>query len=555
MAWPIVAMAGLGALTGFMGGREKQKAAEANNAWLRTPTQTTETFDPYNDSKHWLNQSIERFGQEAMYGWQPSYYGTPPPSFGGGGGANVMKGGMDQWINDPGSLGQNMSGFISEGMGNGNQFLRGAYDESMNFDPWRIDQAMSAIPGLAETPQIHQFMNQGLNFDPSSIMGMANQFASGFGGFGGGGGGGGGFNLPELGVPTNEWDKATLEGKWLNEDNPHLQALIDDFNYQTSEGYKTLDVPQLDSDYVRAGRYGSNAYATAQAMAAEKAQRAIAGNTAGILAGNYEAERGRMDSAAGRVRDIDQSKIGAAASAYGADAAAGASAYGSRMGAMSSMFGDSLRGMTDLYLGNQRNTLESILGYGDQRLKGGQMGLDAAGMATEADLARLGLLRDNAKNSMDYDVGLLGAGNDLIGTAMEGYASQGALRNQGAGQRYAADMARWQHEKDQHDYYRDAELNHYASVMDQFMGPSQAFGTRKTYGTGPGVSGGQMQYGGNPWASALLGGAGGALSGYGMMGGGGGGGGAAGAGAGGLNMSQADMARLFSQGFGNWGNG
>jgi hypothetical protein len=178
------------------------------------------------------------------------------------------------------------------------------------------------------------------------------------------------------------------------------------------------------------------------------------------------------------------------------------------------LYGGMTRDLLGYDLQGSQNLGNTILGYGDQRLQGGQMNLDAAMGATQADLAALQGLQGIAGMTGDYDLGLLGAGNDLIGSQMQGYAQQGALQNQGSAQRYQSDMARYQYDMDRFNYMRDAPRQNYLEAIGTFGSLGQTFGTQNSYQTGP-----PRQYqAGNPVGGAFQGFMGGVLDSYGQNG-------------------------------------
>lgn len=515
--WTSLIEPAIGAIGGYFGGRETQKANEA----MSGPSTTTQWTEPWANVGNQLDESIRQYSDQA-FNFQPQYFGQPPPGYGGGGGASGMQQGMNQLFGQ-GGFGGGLQDYISGSLGQGNQFMQDAYSQYNNFSPYRLDEMQGHLAGLAETPYIHQYLQNNGGMDAGGALGMASGFmgASGIhpgdiyasgqpnlqalssfmGGMGGGGGGG--FNVGNLGEPTNDWMRQVLEGGFLDEGNPYAQRVTDAMAAQIGKQYRELEVPQIDAAASRAGRYGSNAAATTQAAARDSAQRNISDSTTAYLGQNWENERGRMLEALGMLNSLDQQKLSSAASAYGADASAGASRFGSQMGAMSDiygtqmnaynqalansmgLYGDIAGGLLQHDLGSSELMQNAALGYGDQRLRGGQMNLDAAMGATQADLAALGGMADLAGTTGQYDLGLLGAGTDLVNSQMQGLGQIGALRNQAGGQRYAADMNRWNYEQDKFNYMRDAPRQNILESLGIFSGLGEQFGKQQQVGTGP----------------------------------------------------------------------
>lgn len=103
----------------------------------------------------------------------------------------------------------------------------------------------------------------------------------------------------------------TLGGAYLG-GNPFFQGAFDAQVRPMVEQYTQQIAPGIDSSFAGAGRYGSNAYATARNTADESFGRALA-DTAGKLAyQNYDQERGRQQEAMGiapQLANIDYTDI------------------------------------------------------------------------------------------------------------------------------------------------------------------------------------------------------------------------------------------------------
>lgn len=69
--------------------------------------------------------------------------------------------------------------------------------------------------------------------------------------------------------------------------NRFLTPLVEDVRRQSTEAFTQDVLPQLQSQYSQAGRYGSNAMANAVARATEGAQRGLTGQLTQLQAGEY----------------------------------------------------------------------------------------------------------------------------------------------------------------------------------------------------------------------------------------------------------------------------
>jgi len=87
----------------------------------------------------------------------------------------------------------------------------------------------------------------------------------------------------------------TLGGEYLNEGNPAYQAMAERAISPLRDEYQNTIMPGIDSQFARAGRYGSNiASATMKGNAADDYMRAVGDVGAGLSYQNYGDERNQM---------------------------------------------------------------------------------------------------------------------------------------------------------------------------------------------------------------------------------------------------------------------
>jgi len=91
--------------------------------------------------------------------------------------------------------------------------------------------------------------------------------------------------------------QSTLQGDYLNA-NPYLDATFDKAAGGLTRQYQNTVMPSIVSMYSTAGRYGSGAMQGATAEAGRGLGEGLSGLANDIYGGNYQAERGRMMSAA-----------------------------------------------------------------------------------------------------------------------------------------------------------------------------------------------------------------------------------------------------------------
>lgn len=365
-----------------------------------------------------------------------------------------------------------------------------------------INHLFSGGGGNIENPYMDEFINRGFAGDFENDL-LKNFLTSGLGGMMGGGltGGGssfgGGGNFDFQGIEPNQWMLDVLNGKWLN-NNPHLARVADNIRREGIETYSQSVVPQIDSQYARAGRFGSGHYGTAQALANEEANEAIGDDISQLYSQDYTNERSNMMGAMGILSGQDIANLNAQTSMYNANTAAGASAYNSDLASQ------------DRRLGLM---LEGLLGHGNQKLGGlGLLG-DMIGAYSQDRTNELGVQRDLAGMLSNDMLGYLSAipgleGAKYIGPELMFQGGQEMQRNaQGnANRRHAYDMQKWQYETQ----YPYKQLEFFANLLY----PAAGMG-----GSGTSFS---PYTGQNPWEAALTGALGGWMFGQGMGNNGGG---------------------------------
>lgn len=90
----------------------------------------------------------------------------------------------------------------------------------------------------------------------------------------------------------------TINGDYLNpSSNPYLQGVIDSANQGTIRGFNNSVIPQLQSAFSSAGRYGSGLQNSAQNDAAYTLANQLGMNAQNISYGNYNDERNRQANA------------------------------------------------------------------------------------------------------------------------------------------------------------------------------------------------------------------------------------------------------------------
>lgn len=308
-------------------------------------------------------------------------------------------------------------------------------------------------------------------------------------------GGVGGATPVDVKLAEDPYLKAVLEGEWLNESNPHLQDMIANFNREAGEAYQNETLPMIDAQFAKAGRYGSDAYASERAKAHEEVNEAMQGNAANLLGSTYQFERGNMMDALGLNTDRALAELSAGTQLGSANAAAGASAYNS---AIQGRLGAAGLGV-------------DLLGLLSGQSQGmGSLALGGINQYSNDELGRLGLMLDSANGLDSLRLGGLGLAPGLEQARYAGPLSVAQLFQQRDAASNAAAMNRWQWEQ-------NAPWERIRNLMGIAMPIATTFGTGREWGADQRSAAGASSI--NPWAAAAMGGAGGYMS----AGGGGGG--------------------------------
>jgi hypothetical protein len=88
----------------------------------------------------------------------------------------------------------------------------------------------------------------------------------------------------------------TLQGGYLNS-NPYLDAMYDRAARPLVRNFQEAIAPTIQGNFAKAGRYGSEAYRTAQGQAQDTLSRSLGEMATDIYGRSYESERARQDAA------------------------------------------------------------------------------------------------------------------------------------------------------------------------------------------------------------------------------------------------------------------
>ena len=110
---------------------------------------------------------------------------------------------------------------------------------------------------------------------------------------------------PLIGQAQGEMGK-TLGGDYLSGGNPAYQGMVERSISPLRQEYQQTVTPGIDGAFAGAGRYGSNSFQTARGQAADSYMRNVGDISSGLAYGNYNDERGRMQSAAGMAPSLAQ---------------------------------------------------------------------------------------------------------------------------------------------------------------------------------------------------------------------------------------------------------
>lgn len=356
----------LGAGSSYLEQQQANSQARQANQPRPYSNQTTPWGPAGSNLEFGLAEALRRYQN------QPRVGGGGGGGRGGGGGGN---GGSGSGGGYSAQLSPEMQGLLSSMVSRGTNV------------PSYIQAAQGEIPGMVSGGGSNPYLTGAYNaaegynnpyYDQFIQSLMGSEMPRGGGGLGGGrshasiigsrpGGGGGGYQ-------PNQWLRASLEGEWLNEGNEEMDALLETMANETREQYLRELAPSVDAEYIRAGRYGSDAYSRAQAYAAEEFGEALAGQQAQTRYANYNDERQRMQDSLGLMTSGEIAAMQAAAQRDSAASSAGASRYATD---------------AQLQLGNRGLLLDAIRGVSaDDMNRMGLMG-EMAGLFGEERLGAL----------------------------------------------------------------------------------------------------------------------------------------------------------------------
>jgi len=233
----------------------------------------------------------------------------------------------------------------------------------------------------------------------------------------------------------------TLQGKYLQEENPYIQGVIDAANRDTNRGLEQ-QLGNLSRASLRPGMLGSNIWSAQRQALQQDAAQAMADASNQTRAGVYEAERGRQnellgleqarnqniwsDLTARHGQDLQQEteQARAVASARAGSAAAGAQLQAAKMNAQTQEAQIRANLMAEQgRLAEQARQFDAGMPLQWGQLLGGQIG--QYGAQNNADLQSLGSLigqqmgaQQGAAN-LTSQLGLGAAGLDLQGGAQQ----------------------------------------------------------------------------------------------------------------------------------------
>lgn len=230
-------------------------------------------------------------------------------------------------------------------------------------------------------PMLTSLWNQGASSNPyldQFLKSAINNPAFNGGDDSGGMGGGNGSSVGTL--DAEGYLKDIANGKWLDQQNPYTQKLIDQINARATDAWSKTDYAAINSQANKMGRFGSLPWQELQASSADKLQQNLLQNATGIMQGEYDNERGNMMSAVHDLSGIDVSKLGEETKRMGLNQQNSQNRLASLLGAIGQYSGD--QGRNQSYLGSlagqYSNDLLSAQGLAPATNAMGLQGLQAA---------------------------------------------------------------------------------------------------------------------------------------------------------------------------------
>jgi len=548
-------------IAGMLGGKGSSKPRTTN-------TNQTSTRTPWGPTQGPLNEIIN-WGQGLFNNYWPSYPEKGPPGFSP---SKTSKGFLDEIRNRTGGtdLTNSASSFIQSLLGGGgansnNSMAQDIFGSTRGGSPLfdAIQQfGNQGTEGIFRNslPQYQELFNSLLG-NPASGFGESREGMQQLLGILGRGGGDltprtsgyvgtimdylmgeNGSNLDKIfgqggstggGSRYGGMTTINMGGPSNTAENPYFQQLADSIREEMGETYERTIVPQIDSEYQRAGRYGSGAYQLAQARANEEANEAIGNAVNDKLFEAYENERNRQMQAA-------QTRAASAQGAYGANQSArlqdkqmllnflsqtmnlsgGLEQFGSSTGLGTAMdIFSQLSGQEQFGQELGFNALQGISGM-DQFSS--QLGLESLLGADASNLGYLnlggqmaGLFNNLLQGDQQYNLGLI---NSIPG--LENITNQLLLGGLGASQGFdtlgqQGRQNQWQFGFDKSMYESNLPYQMLSQYLNMILPIASQFGTDRTTGQ-------NIQPGAGFIPGAIQGAAGGAKLGQGLLNRGGG---------------------------------
>lgn len=513
------AIIGLAAAGGLLGGKSGSRDR-------KTYTDQTSSFSPWGPTSGPLRNIVDMAG--SLFGnYWPSYPDVNPPSFGYGQATqDVMGQLLGNAQSGPSNLYQGVSDYILNNLGNkaNNPYIDQVFNNAGNYRPDYIDQFINQAGGSgffgSSEPYMHNLLSQTAfgGGDNSGLFGISGDYLTrvldSFLGPEGSAFQPGGLFSDSYARPTivtNAHSSRPNFGSAAN--NPYLDDLKEAIRSEGEETYKRLIVPQVDSEYIRAGRYGSGAYQFAQARSFEEAMEAINNQVADTMFQAWE-------NAANRASQENIARSSGASAASGAANSAATARQGQLLNFLGSVLG--LGVGADQFAGSLGGDVLGLLSGTDQFNAGSLFSgiglLDAANqgmLGLQGDMA--GLYNNLLQGNQAYDLGLLGTVPGLETAAQIPNQLLGGLLGplmQGDIARYESGLGQFQNEFNRQQYNNTLPYQ----MLEQYLGTigplGQTFGTQQTSGT-------NTQPGAGFLPGALQGALGGAMLGSGLSGGGG----------------------------------
>jgi hypothetical protein len=258
--------------------------------------------------------------------------------------------------------------------GQSQQVAQNVYDMAFGSSPF-LGPAGEAFGGLLGADPQNPFREQALatgGFESNEflapfiqqVLGMAGGqgggYYQGLANAGVGGGGGGGFE-----GMADPYLRATLEGDWLG-GNPYMDDVVAAIQRDSQRSFEQSQLPLLQSQFASGGAWDSGMRQAVQQQAIGENERDIMDQISRARMGDYQFERGLMDSALGMTvqRDIAGQQASATRSAAGsaANSANARAAAELDLQRQLGLLGLGMQGM-DLLSGDRRFAGELGLGY------------------------------------------------------------------------------------------------------------------------------------------------------------------------------------------------